>query len=62
MPIILISIILVAFYYAFRNNDIGYTQGKGIFKNSEYNLNDNEVKDEKLDLSEYDYYNKDKMK
>lgn len=60
--IVIIVIIVIAMVYAFKNQDIQYTQGKGMFKNSKFNLNDENINDDKLDLSEYDYYNKDKMK
>lgn len=41
------------------SKDQGYTIGKGMFKNSEYNL-DNDKESE--DANDFDYWNKDQLK
>ncbi len=50
--IIVIGIIIIA--VGFRSANHNYTIGSGMFKNSDENLN----KDEHIDPSDYDYYNK----
>lgn len=51
--LLLVAIILII-WIAARNANHGYTIGSGMFKNSDNNLD----KDEHLDVSDYDYYNK----
>ncbi len=46
--LILVAIIAVAVY---RNANVNYRTGSGMFKNSEYNLDDQD------ELSDKDYYN-----
>ena len=57
--IILIVVVIVFLIVGFRNANQNYTIGSGMFKNSDNNLD----RDEHLDPSDYDYYNKkDKLK
>ena len=51
-------VIAVIIIVALRNANQSYTIGSGMFKNSDENLN----RDEHLDPSDYDYYNKGKLK
>ncbi len=53
--IALIIIIIVLIVVAVRNANQNYTIGGGMFKNSDNNLN----KDEHMDSSDYNYYDKD---
>ena len=48
MAVNLVAIIAVAVY---RNANVNYRTGSGMFKNSEYNLDDQD------ELSDKDYYN-----
>lgn len=54
----IVIILLVVGGKMFR--DQGYTIGKGMFKNSEYNLEDDKKKSR--DASDFDYWNKDQLK
>lgn len=57
--IILIVVVIIFIIVFFRNANHNYTIGSGMFKNSDNNLD----RDEYLDPSDYDYYNKkDKLK
>ena len=52
---IVFAVVFIVFaIIAVRNMNHNYTVGSGLFKKSEGNL----YKDEKLDVSDYDYYNK----
>ncbi len=56
---ILLAVVVVAVILGMRNANHSYTIGSGMFKNSDDNLN----KDEHIDVSDFDYYNKkDKLK
>lgn len=55
-----IIVIVLLIISAKMSKDQGYTIGKGMFKNSEYNL-DND-KDKPKDASDFDYWNKDQLK
>ena len=51
---IVFAVVFIVFaVIALRNMNHNYTVGSGLFKNSDGNLN----KDEKLDVSDYNYYN-----
>ena len=52
---LLIAVIVIFCGIAFRTINHNYTIGSGMFKSSEDNLE----KDKHLDVSDYDYYNKD---
>lgn len=57
--VILLVIVVILAVITIRNANHSYTIGSGMFKNSDNNLN----KDEHLDASDFDYYNKnDKLK
>ena len=49
---LLVLVVLIALVYR-RNSNHGYRMGSGMFKSSEYNL------DEKEELSDKEYYDKD---
>lgn len=53
--IILVVVIIILVAIAIRNANQNYTIGGGMFKNSDNNLN----KDEHMDSSDYNYYDKD---
>ena len=53
--IILVVVIIILVVVGMRNANQNYTIGGGMFKNSDNNLN----KDEHMDSSDYNYYNKD---
>ena len=53
--IILVVVIIILVVVGMRNANQNYTIGGGMFKNSDNNLN----KDEHMDSSDYDYYDKD---
>ena len=53
--IILVVVIIILVVIAIRNANQNYTIGGGMFKNSDNNLN----KDEHMDSSDYNYYDKD---
>ncbi len=54
-----VCIVLVAVYKKLAK-DRDYTAGKGMFKNSEHFIDENEGKSK--DASDFDYWNKDQMK
>ena len=57
--LILVVVVIIFLIVGFRNANHNYTIGSGMFKNSDNNLD----RDEHLDPSDYDYYNKkDKLK
>lgn len=60
MWLIFLGIMIAIFVLlGWRNANQNYTAGSGLFKHSDYNLQ----KDEHMDASDYNYYNKtDKLK
>lgn len=58
--IVTIIVIVLAAIGIKMSKDQGYTIGKGMFKNSEYNLDDH--KDKSSDASDFDYWNKNQLK
>lgn len=62
MVYILVAIICIAMLIVGvkLNKDQGYTIGKGLFKNSEYFIDEN--KDKPKDASDFDYWNKNQLK
>lgn len=57
--ILLIAGIVIIIVLGIRNANHNYTLGSGMFKNSDNNLE----RDENVDISDYNYYNKkDKLK
>lgn len=52
--IFLIIAIVIIVIFSIRNVNHGYTIGSGMFKNSDNNLD----RDEHVDPSDYEYYNK----
>ena len=57
--LLFVGAVVIAAILGFRNANHNYTVGGGMFKNGDDNLN----KDEHLDVSDFNYYNKhDKLK
>ena len=50
--LVFVVVIILVLALAVRNMNHNYTAGKGMFKNSDNNLE----KDEKMDASDYDYF------
>ncbi|MGN0536600.1 MAG: hypothetical protein ACI4M3_01315 [Acutalibacteraceae bacterium] len=57
--LLIVCIVIIAVYNKLMK-DRDYTAGKGMFKNSEHFIDENE--DKQKDASDFDYWNKNQMK